>query len=74
VPSNGVDDSKVVENVHVHFEIFSLIEDPLANLDTLIIDDSHVSSASTSNIVDVLVDSNTSTLDEVYIHEEKSTE
>ena len=42
VPSDDVDDSKVVEDVHIHSEISSVTEDPLVNLATLIIDESCV--------------------------------
>jgi len=61
VPSDDVNDSKVVEDVHIHFEIFGIVEDPLVNSDTLIIDESHVFSADSSDVVDALVDSNTHT-------------
>ena len=40
--SNDVDDLKVVKDVHVYFEISGIIEDPLVNLCTLIIDESCV--------------------------------
>ena len=61
MPSNDVDDSKVVEDVNVLSEIFAVVEDLLVNPDTPIIDESHVSSAGTSDIVDVLVDSSNPT-------------
>ena len=69
MPSDDVDDSKVVENVHVHSEISSVVEDPLVNPATPIIDESHVSSAGT-NDVKVLVDSSTPISDETYVHED----
>ena len=45
VPSDDVDDSKVVEDVHVHSEISGVVEDPLVSSDTPIIGENHVSSA-----------------------------
>ena len=40
VPSDEVDDSKVIENVDIHSEISGIVEDPLVNLGTTIIDKS----------------------------------
>ena len=70
VPSDGVDDSKIVKDAHIHSEISSVVEDPLANPDTPIINESHVSSAGTNDVMDALADSSVPTLNEVYIHEE----
>ena len=42
MPSDDVNDSKIVEFVHVYFEISGVIEDPLINPGTSIIDESHV--------------------------------
>jgi len=75
VPSDDVDNSKVVKDVHSHSEIpnseiSSVVEDPLVNPATPIIDESHVSSAGTSDVVKVLVDSSTPIPDEAYVHED----
>ena len=51
VPINDVDDSKVVENDRVPSEISSVVEEPLVNSDAPIIDESHVSSADISDVV-----------------------
>ena len=61
--------SKVVED-HVHSEISNVVEDPLGNPDTPVIDESNMSSAGTNNVDDVLVDSSTLTPDGTCIHEE----
>ena len=61
------DDSKIVEDVHIHSEIFGVVEDSLVNPGTPIINKSHVSSAGTSDM-DVLVNSLTPISDEIYIH------
>ena len=42
MPSDDVDDLKVVEDVNVHSEISSVVEDLLVNPDTPIIDESCV--------------------------------
>jgi len=60
VPSDDIDDSKVVENIHIHSDISSVVKDPLANSDTPIIDESHVSSTGTSD-VDALLNFSTHT-------------
>ena len=60
VPSNDVDDSKVVEDVHILFEISSVVEEFLVNSGAPIIDDSHVFSADISDVVDASVESSTS--------------
>jgi len=69
VPSDDIDNSKIVENVHVHSEISSVM---------MIYQLTHVhqflmrslSSESTSDIVDALVESSTHIPDEIHIHEE----
>ena len=42
MPSDDVDDSKVVENVYVPSKTASIIEDTLVSFDTLIIDEVHI--------------------------------
>ena len=69
MPSDDIDDSKVVEDVHVHSEISGIVEDSLVNLGIPIIDVSHVPSAGI-NDVNVPVDSRIPTPNEIYIHEE----
>jgi len=55
VPSDDVDDSKVVEDVHVPSKTASIIEDISVGSDTLIIE-SHTSYEGTSEIVNVIVE------------------
>jgi len=52
VPSDDVDDSKVVENVHILSKTASIIEDIAVGSDTPIIDEIHMSSDSASDDVD----------------------
>ena len=61
MPSDDVDDSKIVEDVHVHSEISSIIEDTSIDPCPPILNEIHVYSASTIDIVDALVDSSTPT-------------
>ena len=42
MPGDNVDRSKIVEDVHVHSKISSIIEDPLVNPAISIIDESRV--------------------------------
>jgi len=58
VPSDDVNDSKVVENVHIPSKTASIIENISVGSDTLIIDDVHMSSDGTSDDVDELVEPN----------------
>ena len=44
MPSDDVDDSRVVEDVHILFKITSVTEDTLVDFSTPIIDEIHVSS------------------------------
>jgi len=62
VRSDNIDDSKVVEDVNILLEITSIVEDPLVNSGTPIIDEVHASSNSTSDDVDEIVESNISAL------------
>jgi len=62
VPTNDVDDSKVVENVHVLSKTASIIEDIAVGSDTSIIDEIHKSSDSASDDVDEVVEPNTPTV------------
>ena len=69
VSSNGVDDSRVVEDVYVPFEIISVVEDTLVNSSTPIIDEVHVSSEGTSDVEDALMKSNIPISDDIYVHD-----
>ena len=69
MPNVDIDDSKVVEDVHVHSEISGAIEDPLVNPGIPIINESYVSSAGISD-VNALVDFNAPTPDQIYFHED----
>ena len=62
MPIDDVDDSKVVENVQVFLKTVSIIEDIAVGFDTLIIDETHMSSDSASNNVNVKVEPNTTTV------------
>jgi len=55
VPSDDVDDSRVVEDAFIPFEITSVIDDILVDSNTPILDQDHVSSESTNNAVDALL-------------------
>jgi len=68
VPSDDVDNSKIVENVHVHSKISSVMMIyQLTHVQFLM---RSLSSESTSDIVDALVESSTHIPDEIHIHEE----
>ena len=56
MPSDEVDDSKVVENVHVPFKT-SRTKDISVGSDTSIIDDGHTSYEDTSEVVDATAES-----------------
>jgi len=58
VPSDNVDDSKVVEDVHVPSKTASIIEDISLGSDTTIIE-GHASYENTSGVVDAIVESGT---------------
>jgi len=70
VPSDNIDDSKVIKDVHFHFEISSVMEHAPIDSCLPILNEIHVSSASTIDIVDAFGDTSTPTPDETYIHEE----
>jgi len=69
VRSDDVDDSKVVENVYVPFEIISVIENTLVDSSPPILDEVHVFFEGISNVVDTSVESNTPISDDIYAHE-----
>ena len=58
MPSDDVDDSKVVEDFHVPSKAASIIEDISIGYDTPIIDEADVSFDSTSNDVNEIAKSN----------------
>ena len=68
VPSNDVNDSKVVENVYVPFKTASIVEDISVGSDTLIIKESHGYYEGTSE-VDAIIDSGTPLDVEVHTHD-----
>jgi len=59
VPIEDVDDSKVIEEVHIPSKTLSIIEYTSVCTDTLVNDEIHMSSDSASNDVDEIVESNT---------------
>ena len=59
VPTDDVDDSKVIEEVHVPSKTLSIIEDTSVCADTLVNNEIYMSSDSASNDVDEIVESNT---------------
>jgi len=60
--TGDVDDSKVVENVHVFSKTASIVEDITINSDTPIIDEIRTSSGSVTDDVNEIVEPNTITL------------
>ena len=62
MPSDDVDDSKVVEDVHVPSKTASIIEDIAVDFDILIIEKIHMSSDSISDDVNKIVESSTPAL------------
>jgi len=69
VPSDDVRDSRVVEYVYVSSTITSIIENPLANSYTQIADEIHEFYESTSDDIDVRVDSSTLIPIDVHTHD-----
>jgi len=59
VPSDDIDDSKVVDDVHVLSKTNSIIEDISVSADTPIIDEGHASFEGTSEVADAIVESGT---------------
>ena len=59
MPSDEVDDSKVVEDVRVPSKTASIIEHISVGFDTPIIDEVHMSSHSTSDDLDEIIEPNT---------------
>jgi len=62
VPTDEVDDSKVVEDVQVPPKTVNIIEDIAVNFDTPIIDEIHMFSDSVNDDVDEIVEPNTPTI------------
>ena len=67
------DDYIVVEDVYVPFKITS-VDDTLVDSSTPILDEFHVSSEGTSDVVDVLVGSSTPIPDDIYVHEDDTSD
>jgi len=74
VPSDNVDDSRVVENVYVLSQITSIIEKTLVNFSILILDEVHVSSEGTIDVTNVLVESSTPIPDDIYVYEDDTSD
>jgi len=68
VPSDVVDDSRVVEDVHISFKCVD------EDFSTLTVDEVHVSSEGTSDVVDTLVEFSTPIPDVIYVHEDGSSD
>jgi len=74
VPSNNVDDSKIVEDDRVRSEIFSVVEKSLVNPDAPITDESNVSSANSGDVMDASVESSTPMPDDIIIPKDEPSE
>jgi len=70
VPSDDIDDSRVVEDVYVPFKLTSVVEDTLVYSSTPILNKVHVSSEGTSDVVDALMESSTPISHDIYVHED----
>ena len=66
--SDDVDNSRAVEDVYIPFEITSVAEDILVDLSIPILDEVHVSSEGTTDIVDALVESSITIPNDIYVH------
>jgi len=68
-PSDDVRDLRVIEDVNISLTISSVTEDSLANSDTQIINEIYEFSKSTSNDVDMLLESSTLIPTDIHIHD-----
>jgi len=69
IVSSDVDDSKVVEDVHVLSKTISIIENILVGFNTLILDEGRVFYKGTSEVMDVIVESGTPLTVDVHVHD-----
>jgi len=69
VSSDDVDDSKVVENVHIPSKTTSITKDISVGSDILILDEDHASYESTSEVVDVIIKFSTPLTVDVHVHD-----
>ena len=74
MPSDDVDDSRVVEDVYVPFKLTSVVEDTLVYSSTPILNKVHVSSEGTSDVVDALMESSTPISHDIYVHEDDTSD
>ena len=70
VPSDNIGDSNVVENVRIHSEISSVIEDTSIDSCPPIYNEIPMCSEITVDVVEALVDSSIRIPDETYVHED----
>ena len=70
MPSDDDGDSKIVEDVHVDFDISNVIKDTSINSCPLIPKEIPISSESTIDVVEALVDFSTPIPDDTYAHED----
>jgi len=70
VSTDNVDDSKVVEDVHVPSKFTSVIDDASADSCPSIFDEVHVSFEGTSDVMNALMESSTSIAEETYVYED----
>ena len=67
-------ESRVIEKVYVSSPITSVVENPLANFDAQIIDEIHEFFESTSDDVDVRVESSTPIPIDIHTHDNNTTD
>ena len=74
MPNDDIDDSRIIEDAYVSFEITSVTEDTLVDSSTLILEEVHVSCGGSIDVVNVLVESSTLISDDIYIHEDNTSD
>ena len=67
--SDDVDNSKVVEDIHVLSKTTSIIENISVNFDTPIHDDGHASYESNGAVVEAIVESGTPLIVDTHVHD-----
>ena len=67
--SDDVDNSKVVEDIHVLSKTTSIIENISVGSDISILDEGHTSYEGTSEIVDAIVESDTPLIVDAHVHD-----
>ena len=71
---DDIDNSKIIEDIHIHFEVTSDVVEELIKTSTSTLDETHIHEENISDIQDALVESTTLIHDDIDVSEDNTSD